>query len=184
MADSQRVPWRRFPARPDPQDRVARDFRVYELTRSALAERLRIDNGFAGAQELRAAVYLCRAVLQPLRDEFGPFSPLSVYRSQALERALKKKPKDWVSPSQHTRGEACDVRLPGIGTLALARWVARNLPFDQLILECFDAAQGPHSGWVHVSLKAPGRGENRRQQLSYVPDGRGWKYVAGLRGAA
>lgn len=183
MADLTRKAWDRFPARPGPQDQVSKNFRVYELTKSDLAERLRIANGFRSVNALRAAVFLCRNVLQPLRDEFGRYSPNSVYRSQALERALKKKPASWVSKSQHTRGEACDVEIPGMATLELARWASVNLQFDQVICECYDPAQGEASGWVHISLRAPGAGENRRALLSYVYDKRSAKYVyvEGLR---
>ncbi|MGH8704088.1 MAG: D-Ala-D-Ala carboxypeptidase family metallohydrolase [Burkholderiales bacterium] len=186
MADLSAVPWNKFPTRPAPADQVSRNFRFYELTRSELAARLRIDNLFAGGKALRSAVHLCRAVLQPLREEFGRFTPNSVYRSQALERALKKKPASWTSASQHTTGEACDVEIPGMATLELARWISRNLGFDQLILECFDAARGPSSGWVHVSLRAPGAGANRRELLSYVYDRRAgrYAYLQGLRGVA
>jgi hypothetical protein len=183
MADLTRTPWNRFPAKAGPQDRVSANFRVYELTQSETAARLRVDNGFPGVKPLRAAVYLCRNVLQPLREEFGRFSPNSVYRCQALERALKKKPARWTSASQHTAGEACDVEIPGMATLALARWISRHLEFDQLICECHDPAAGPNSGWVHVSLRAPGGAPNRAQLLSYVmdPAKRRYVYVDGLR---
>jgi hypothetical protein len=183
MTDLTKVSWDKFPARPGPQDSVAPNFRVYELTKSELAERLGIDNRAAGVRELRAAVHLCRRVLQPLRDEFGRFSPNSVYRSQALERALKRKPANWVSPSQHCLGEACDVEIPGMATLELAQWAAKNLEFDQIICECYDPAQGPNSGWVHISLRPPGTEANRRQLLSYVLDKRRgeFAYVEGLR---
>ena len=182
MADLSGTPWDRFPGEARPGDRVSKDFQFYELTRSDLAQRLRIDNAFASPRELRAAVNLCREVLQPLRDKFGRLSPNSVYRCQALERALKKKPASWKSTSQHCAGEAADVEIPGMTTLELARWVERNLKFDQLICECYDPAQGPNSGWVHISLKAPGTGENRGELLSYVyvPRERAYAYVEGL----
>ena len=132
---------------------------------------------------MRAAVHLCRNVLQPLRDQFGRFSPNSVYRCQALERALKKKPAGWTSPSQHTVGEACDVEIPGLATLELAQWAAEHLPFDQIICECYDPAKGPNSGWVHISLRAPGGAPNRRELKSYIYDRRtgAYAYAAGLR---
>lgn len=186
MADLTSVAWSRFPARPDPQDRVSKNFRVYELNASELTARQGIANAFSSVRTLRAAVYLCRNVLQPLREQFGRFSPNSVFRSQALERALKKKPTRWRSTSQHTKGQACDVEIPGMATLDLARWAAENLEFDQVICECYDPAKGPNSGWVHISLRAPGSGRNRRQLLSYILDPRWGKYVyvQGLRGQA
>ncbi|HEY7238687.1 MAG TPA: D-Ala-D-Ala carboxypeptidase family metallohydrolase [Burkholderiales bacterium] len=182
MADRSGTPWDRFPAQARPGDQVSKNFQFYELTRSDLAQRLSIDNSFAATPQLRAAVNLCREVLQPLREEFGRFSPNSVYRCQALERALKKKPASWKSASQHCVGEAADVEIAGMATLELARWVERNLKFDQLICECYDPRQGPNSGWVHVSLKAPGTGENRSELLSYVfdPRKRTYAYVEGL----
>ena len=182
MADRSGTPWDRFPAQAQAGDQVSKNFQFYELTRSELAQRLRIDNSFAAIGELRAAVNVCREVLQPLRDEFGRYSPNSVYRCQGLERALKKKPARWKSTSQHCAGEAADVEIPGMATLELARWVERNLKFDQLICECYDPRQGPNSGWVHISLKAPGTGANRGELLSYVfdPKKRTYAYVEGL----
>lgn len=167
-----------------PNDLIAPNFHLYELTRSELAARLGVENNFASDRELRAAVHLAREVLQRLRDEFGAFTPNSVYRSQALERRLKNKPSGGLSPSQHTQGCACDVEIVGKSTLELAQWAATNLPdFDQIICECFDPAQGPNSGWVHISLKPPAGGPNRRKTLSYIRDPAAGQmvYVDGLR---
>lgn len=170
-----------------PRALIAPNFRAYELTRSDLASRRNIANGFENEAHLRAAVHLARHVLQPVRDAFGSFTPNSVYRSQALERALKNKPATWLSTSQHARGEACDIEIVGMPTLALATWARDHLAdFDQIICECYDPRKGPNSGWVHISLKLPGSGPNRRQCLSYVVDpGSGrLAYVSGLQASA
>lgn len=168
----------------DPQTLIAPNFRLYELSRSELALRRGIGNSFASDGELRAAIHLARQVLQPIRETFGAFSPNSIYRSQALERALKNKPATWLSTSQHTKGEACDIEIVGQATLALAIWARDHLvDFDQIICECYDPRQGPNSGWVHISLKAPGSGSNRRQCLSYIADPASGQlvYVQGLQ---
>jgi len=167
----------------DPRTLIAPNFRVYELTRSELASRRDIANGFASEAELHAAIHLARHVLQPVRNAFGSFTPNSVYRGQALERALKNKPATWLSTSQHATGEACDIEIVGMATLELATWARDHLAdFDQIICECHDPRQGPNSGWVHVSLKAPGSGANRKQCLSYVADPASGRlvYVHGL----
>ncbi len=177
MADLTQVPWDRFPSTAGPRDQVSPNFYLYELTRSEIAARDLIDNEFPGPDERGAAVYLCRQVLQPVRDAFGRFTPNSVFRSQALERALKKKPASWTSRSQHTRAQACDIEIPGLSTLELARWVVEHLTFDQVILECYNPARGPNAGWVHVSLRPPGFGDNRAEVLSYVMDPARGKYV-------
>lgn len=168
----------------EPDDLIAPNFKLYELTVSELASRHGIPNDFPSDAELRAAVHLARRVLQPIRDAFGRFTPNSVFRSQALERVLKNRPTSWISTSQHTQGCACDVEIPGKPTLELARWAADNLPdYDQIICECYDPRLGPNSGWVHISLKPPGQGENRRRLLSYIRDPRLGQmvYVDGLR---
>jgi hypothetical protein len=153
---------------------------VYELTRSELADRRGINNYFPSDKELRAAIHLAREVLQPIRDALGKFTPNSVFRGHPLERALKNKPATWISTSQHSRGEACDIEIVGMSTLALAEWARDNLTFDQIICECYDPAKGPNSGWVHISLKAPGTGENRGQLLSYIASHGKMVYVPGL----
>lgn len=177
MADLTNTPWESISLPVDYNDRIAPNFRVYELTKSDFAERNDIDNSFPSDSELQAAIYLCRTILQPIRNEFGSFSPNSVFRGQDLERGLKKKPTDWVSSSQHTRGQACDVEVPGVSTMELAVWVAENLPYDQLICECYNPAKGVNSGWVHVSIVPPGRGTNRKQQLSYIYSSNENKFV-------
>jgi hypothetical protein len=39
-----------------------------------------------------------------------------------------------------------------MSTIDLAQRVVDNLEFDQVICECYNAANSPNSGWVHVSL--------------------------------
>lgn len=170
----------------EPLARISPHFRLHELTRSEVAARNGIANSFTSDDDLRAAVYLAREVLERIRERFGAFTPNSVFRGQALERALKSKPSTWISTSQHTKGEACDVELPGVSTLALAEWARDNLPrYDQIICECYDETKGPNSGWVHISLVMPGRGPNRRALLSYIKDAATGRmvYVQGLRGS-
>lgn len=168
-----------------PTDFVSKNFQVHELTRSEIATRRGIDNGFENDAQLQDAVYLARHVLQPVRNAFGSFTPNSVFRSQALERALKNRPASWVSTSQHTTGHACDIEAPGVTTLQLAKWCASNLEdYDQIICECHNPAAGPNSGWVHVSILPPWADRpNRRMKLSYVwsPERGRFIYVKGLR---
>lgn len=167
-----------------PEDRIARHFSLWELSKSDIAQRQGIDNRIADDATLRAAVHLARTVMDPIRIAFGPFIPNSVYRTQALERVLKNRPSSWLSTSQHTMGCACDVEIPNVPTLELAHWAAEHLgTFDQIICECYDPRKGPNSGWVHVSVLPPGVGTNRRQSLSYVvdPDTGRLAYVSGLQ---
>ena len=58
-----------------------------------------------------------------------------------------------------------DFEVAGVDNYDLAIWIQDNLNFDQLILECYDQAKGPNSGWVHVSFV--GQPENRMDVLTY-----------------
>jgi hypothetical protein len=104
----------------------------------------------------------------------GPLRINSGYRSLALNRAIGSK-----DTSQHRRGEAADIELPGGPSNAeLARWIlASDLPFDQLILEAHRAGD-PRSGWVHVSHTT--RRPPRRQALTMTIASHGATYRRGI----
>ena len=144
-------------------------FTLKEMTYSATAKRLGLSNE-PGASELRALKALCFNVLEPVREHFAtPFSPNSAYRSPAVNSAVHGSPN-----SQHVKGEAADIEIPGISNLDVAIWVNDNLVFDQLILEFFDDAD-PSSGWVHVSFS---KSSNRKEVLRF--DGDSYRHGLGV----
>lgn len=128
-----------------------------EFTKSQTAERKGIDNTPQG-EHLEAAVALFENVVQPVRDKFGPTVINSGYRSPELNEAVGGSSK-----SQHCKGEAVDIEVPGIINPDLAAWIEENLDFDQLILEFYTPGV-LDSGWVHVSYKADG--SNRKSVLT------------------
>jgi len=88
---------------------------------------------------------LANMVLQPVRDRFGPVSISSGFRSVSVNSLVGGSPN-----SDHTRGMAADIEVPGVSNLEVAQWIAENLQFTQLILE-FYTDDIPDSGWVHVA---------------------------------
>jgi len=127
---------------------LSKNFSLAELTKSQTAERKGIPNT-PTADHIYNLTALCENILQPIRNEFGSFIVSSGYRSPELCEAIGSK-----ATSQHAKGEAADFEVAGVSNYDLAKWIEENLPFDQLILECF---QGGNSGWIHCS---------------YIPDGR------------
>ena len=127
---------------------LSKNFSLAELTKSQTAERKGIPNT-PTADPIFNLTALCENILQPIRNEFGSFIVSSGYRSPELCEAIGSK-----ATSQHAKGEAADFEVAGVSNYKLASWIEENLPFDQLILECF---QGGNSGWIHCS---------------YIPDGR------------
>jgi hypothetical protein len=77
--------------------------------------------------------------------------------------------------SQHAKGEAADFEIFGVPNNELAKWIASNCEFDQLILEYYKEGE-PNSGWIHCSYKSE---DNRKQILKAYRDEAGkTKYVS------
>lgn len=153
------------------EDLVSGSITIGALIASDLASRLKINNEIRTCAVLRSLVFLCRTTIERVREHFGQVTINSAFRCPELNRALDSPEK-----SQHVLGQAADLEVEGVGNLALARWIATNLVFDQLILEEHDEEEGPTSGWVHVSIKPP-REANRHECLSFVRDPSRDKFV-------
>ena len=133
-------------------------FSLAEFTKSQTAERKGIDNT-PPQDHIERMKILCVSVLEPIRTEFDkPIMINSGYRSPDLCEAIGSKPT-----SQHAKGEAADIEIPGVDNAELAKYIQDNLNFDQLILECYTG--DPSSGWVHVSYV--GLHANRKDVLTY-----------------
>jgi len=156
-----------IPAKPavtiTPNMQLSPHFKLSEFTRSETAMRRRIDNTPSPAhiENLRK---VCEKILEPVRNHFGkPVRINSGYRGPALNAAVGGSSK-----SQHCNGEAVDFEIDGLANPVLARWVADNCEFDQIILEFYDPKEGPNSGWVHASYTSTGT--NRKQTLTAVTE--------------
>jgi len=129
--------------------RLSEHFTLEEFTKSQTALRRGIINK-PNQSAIDNMERLAIGILESVREHYGiPFSPSSGYRCPALNSAVGSRPT-----SQHIWGEAVDFEVPGVSNVVLAHWIAESLIFDQLILECYNPAEGPNSGWVHCSLKA------------------------------
>jgi len=151
---------------------LSKNFTLTEFTKSQTALRQGIDNT-PNDEHLASAKLLFEHVVQPVRDHFGPTVINSGYRGPELNAAI-----GGAATSQHCRGEAVDIEVPGVPNHTLAEWIADNLEFDQLILE-FAEKGIPDAGWVHVSYVGEG---NRKQILTALrdPATRKTVYLAGL----
>ena len=136
---------------------LTKNFSYQEMIKSSTAARIGVSND-ATREHVINLVNLCNFILQPVRDEFGPIRINSGYRSPALNKAVGGS-----KTSQHCNGEAADFESSRISNPQLAAWVAKNLDFDQLILEFYDG-KDPHSGWIHCSYKMDG--SNRKNTLT------------------
>lgn len=137
---------------------LSKNLTLAEAIRSARAERLGINNAIPKEhpEHLENLKAVAQHVFQPLRDAMGaPITVSSGYRSPELNRRTPGAS----STSQHCRGEALDLVLPGRNA-ELFHHIRTRLQFDQLIWEHGTATE---PAWVHVSLKRSG--PNRMQIL-------------------
>ena len=136
---------------------LSEHFTLKEMTQSETATKLNIDNT-PKPWQIDNMRTLCNLVLEPLREQFGPITVTSGFRSARLNKAVGGS-----LTSQHTKGEAADLRIgsPERGQ-AMFEWIRKNIVFDQLIME-----RSRHDGaqWLHVSRKRE-RKLNRQQAFS------------------
>ena len=119
-------------------------FTLDEMVKSQTALRLGLDNT-PDTDEMKSLLALCENVLEPVRIHWAkPVVVNSGFRALRVNRAIGSR-----DSSQHAKGEAADIEIPGIDNLVLYYWIAEELDFDQLILEFYNGE--PSSGWVHVS---------------------------------
>ena len=147
--------------------RLSKNFTLKELTYSATALRLGIDNEPSKEGILKLTL-LATSVLQLLRDRIGALRITSGYRSPQLSEAIGSS-----SNSQHCRYEAVDIQYVKRGKMDnLAIYNALNdldLDYDQCILEFGKNTEyvDGEPAWIHLSWKIS---DNRKQTLVAYKD--------------
>ncbi len=147
--------------------RLSKNFTLKELTYSATALRLGIDNEPSKEGILKLTL-LATSVLQLLRDRIGALRITSGYRSPQLSEAIGSS-----SNSQHCRYEAVDLQYVKRGKMDnLAIYNALidlDLDYDQCILEFGKNTEyvDGEPAWIHLSWKIS---DNRKQTLVAYKD--------------
>lgn len=140
---------------------ISEHFTIEELTFSATATRLNIDNT-PTAEHIENLTQLAVNILEPLYKLFPQSLRItSCYRSRELNRAI-----GGAVNSQHCWGQAVDCSCRIISIEEFYQWFkSQKLPVDQVIQE-FDR-------WVHVSYSP----KNRRQFLRAIKENGFTKYI-------
>ena len=122
------------------------NFTLAEMTKSETALRKGLDNT-PGETEIGNLKLLCERVLQPVRDHFAMGVKVnSGFRHPEVNAAVGGS-----RTSDHCKGLAADIEIPGVPNYELAEWIRDNLEYTQLILEFYTRGVGD-SGWVHASF--------------------------------
>jgi hypothetical protein len=147
------------------------NFSLHELSKSETALRMGLDNtpDDEATENLRL---LCEKVLQPVRDHYGKGVKVnSAYRSPESNAAVGGS-----KTSDHCKGMAADIEIPGVANADLAQWIMDNLDYTQLILEFYTPGI-PDSGWVHVSFDPANL---KKQELTATKVAGKTQYLPGL----
>ena len=150
---------------------LTKNFSLHELTKSETALRYDMDNT-PGAVEIANLTDLAGKVLQPIRDHYGKGVKVnSGFRHPEVNAKVGGS-----KTSDHCKGQAADIEIPGVPNAELAEWIKDNLEFRQLILEFYTPGI-PDSGWVHVSFVD---GDNKKQVMTATKQGGKTVYLPGL----
>lgn len=151
---------------------LTNNFSLQEMIKSETALRKGMDNHPYSDEVLQNLIVLCEQVLQPLRDAYGVGIKVnSGYRSPEVNASVGGS-----KTSDHCKGQAADIEIPGVANADLAQYIADNFEYTQIILEFY--TQGiPDSGWVHVSYDA---NNLKRQVLTAVKQNGKTVYLPGI----
>lgn len=151
---------------------LTNNFSLQEMIKSETAIRKDMDNTPHSDEVVQNLIVLCEQVLQPLRDVYGVGIKVnSGYRSPDVNAAVGGS-----RTSDHCKGQAADIEIPGVANADLAQYIADNFNFTQLILEFY--TQGvPDSGWVHVSYDV---NNLKRQVMTAVKQNGRTVYLPGI----
>lgn len=140
------------------------DTSEFEVTSTGIPNRL-------PTRYVKRVAALCTAILQPLRDRFGPVEIHSGFRNKRVNAAVGGS-----KSSQHVTAEACDFHCPGADTAEVWEYIVRmtrmGWPVDQAIW------YRDTTGHIHISHTT--RKKNRRQLLLKLKNG---SYIAWERHA-
>jgi hypothetical protein len=150
---------------------LTQNFTLSEMTKSETALRYGMAND-PTATEIENMRVLCEKVLQPVRDYYG----MGVKVNSGYRHPLVNAKVGGSTTSDHCKGFAADIEIPGVANADLAEWIKENCDFRQLILEFYTPGV-PDSGWVHVSYDP---GDLKKQVLTATKQNGKTVYLPGL----
>jgi zinc D-Ala-D-Ala carboxypeptidase len=111
---------------------LTQNFTLSEMTKSETALRFGMDNT-PTSSEIENLRILCENVLQPVRNYYG----MGVKVNSGFRHPLVNAKVNGSATSDHCKGFAADIEIPGIANADLAEWIKDNCEFRQLILEFY-----------------------------------------------
>ena len=151
--------------------KLSPNFSLAEMIKSDNALRLDMENE-PDDDHIDNMIALCENVLQKVRDHYGKGVKVnSGFRHPDVNAKVGGS-----KTSDHCKGMAADIEIPGVANADLAEWIVENCEFRQVILEFYTPGV-PDSGWVHVSYNPD---DNKKQVLTAMKENGKTVYKPGL----
>ena len=151
--------------------KLTENFSLAEMIKSDTALRLDMENE-PDDDHIDNLTALCENVLQKVRDHYGKGVKVnSGFRHPDVNAKVGGS-----KTSDHCKGMAADIEIPGVANADLAEWIVENCEFRQVILEFYTPGI-PDSGWVHVSYNPD---DNKKQVLTAMKENGKTVYKSGL----
>ena len=151
--------------------KLSPNFSLAEMIKSDTALRLDMENE-PDDDHIENMIALAENVLQKVRDHFGKGVKVnSGFRHPDVNAKVGGS-----KTSDHCKGMAADIEIPGVANADLAEWIVENCEFRQVILEFYTPGI-PDSGWVHVSYNPD---DNKKQVLTAMKENGKTVYKPGL----
>ena len=145
--------------------KLSPNYRLRDLSIGTIfPHKIKAQAGFTEEEIVCNLQYVAQNILEPFRAQFPKIRVNSAFRG---------KPSIPGGVSQHEKGEAVDIQIPGISPkdyLTVANWIKANLPFDQMIFE------HGNSIWLHLSCSRT-KATQRKQLLTMLKG----RYEPGLK---
>jgi len=155
----------------DLNQKLSPNFTLSEMVKSETAVRRGLDNT-PSQVEVDNLKRLAVNVLQKVREHYKKGVKVnSGFRHPEVNAAVGGS-----RTSDHCKGQAADIEIPGVANADLAEWISKNCEFTQLILEFYTPGV-PDSGWVHVSYDPANL---KKQVMTAMKENGKTVYKAGL----
>jgi zinc D-Ala-D-Ala carboxypeptidase len=151
--------------------KLSPNFTLVEMTKSDTALRLDMDNE-PDDEQVDNLVALAENILQKARDNWNK----GVHVNSGFRHPDVNAKVGGSKTSDHCKGMAADIEIPGVANAELAEWIVANCEFRQVILEFYTPGI-PDSGWVHVSYNPA---DNKKQVLTAMKENGKTVYKVGL----
>ena len=147
------------------QERIGSYFNLSQLiySQTAVEEKINnlpgVDPSYSKDIIINNLKNLMKNVGDRIYEKYPTMVISSAYRSLLVNKAIGGS-----NTSQHRKGMAIDIQIPGVNTSEVFNWIIANIPlWDQVIWEFPERGFPPEGSWIHISY---GDGQRKQKKIA------------------